>query len=329
MQSLSLEQIKSVAHGVARIEESDGLVQLHRFTKEQQELYKSTSEDFYMKTFATAGITLEFETESKNLFLSVSISKGSSRSFFTHSIFVNDEKIGELTGDIGDKENVTFEKNFFLPSGLKKVKILFPWSVCSRINSIQLDDNASVIPVQKKCKLLILGDSITQGYDALKPENAYAIQLASSLDASAINKGIAGEQFFPSLTKQSEDFKPDYITVAYGTNDWRHSNKESFQRRCTEFFENLRESYPDVKIIALTPIWRVDINKPQEFGEPLRFISSHIKKVAKTISKMTVIECINMIPHDSQYFQTDGVHPIDIGFMHYGENIIKEVKSII
>lgn len=91
----------------------------------------------------------------------------------------------------------------------------------------------------------------------------------------------------------------------------------------------MRESYPDVKIIALTPIWRVDINKPQEFGEPLRFISSHIKKVAKTISKMKVIECINMVPHDSQYFQTDGVHPIDIGFMHYGENIIKEVKSII
>ena len=329
MQTLSFEQIKSIAHGVASVELVDGLICLNRFTKAQQELYKSTSEDFYMKTFATAGITLEFETESKNLFLSVSVSRGSSRTFFTHSVFVNDEKIGELSGNIDEKETVKFEKNFFLPSGLKKVKILFPWSVCSRINSIQLDDNANVIPIQKKCKLLMFGDSITQGYDALKPENAYAVQLSSKLNAEAINKGIAGEQFFPSLTKEKEDFKPDYITVAYGTNDWRHSNKESFQRRCTEFFENLRESYPDVKIIALTPIWRVDINKPQEFGEPLRFISSHIKKVAKTISKMTVIECINMIPHDSQYFQTDGVHPIDIGFMHYGENIIKEIKSII
>ena len=327
MQSLNLEQIKSVAHGVARVEESNGLVHLHRFTKEQQELYKSTSNDFYIKTFATSGITLEFETESKNLSLSVSISKGSSRTFFTHSIFVNDEKIGELTGDIGEKENVKFEKNFFLPSGLKKLKILFPWSVCSRINSIQLDDNATVTPIQKKTKLLMLGDSITQGYDAMKPENAYAVQLASSLDASAINKGIAGEQFFPSLAKHKENFEPDYITVAYGTNDWRHSNKESFQRRCTEFFENLRESYPDVKIIALTPLWRVDINKPQEFGEPLSFISNHIKKVAKTISNMTVIEGIDMIPHDSQYFQTDGVHPIDAGFIHYGENIIKEIKS--
>ena len=43
------------------------------------------------------------------------------------------------------------------------------------------------------------------------------------------------------------------------------------------------EIHPDTKIIALTPIWRVDINKPQEFGEPLKFVSNHIKKLSNTI----------------------------------------------
>lgn len=327
MQSLSFEQVKAIAQGVASVELHDGLICLNRFTKAQQELYKKTSEDFYTKTFATAGVTLEFETESKNLFLSVSLSRGSSRRFFTHSVFVNDEKIGELSGNIGESENVNFEKNFFLPSGSKKVKILFPWSVCSRIVSIKLDDNSEIKPITKSQKLLMFGDSITQGYDALKPENAYAIQLASYLDANAINKGIAGEQFFPSLTKEAEDFEPDCITVAYGTNDWRHGTKEGFETKCTEFFQNLRKSYPDVKIIALTPLWRTDINKEYGFGKPLKFISGHIKKVAKTVSKMSVIECINMVPHDSQFYQTDGVHPIDIGFMEYSENIINQFKT--
>ena len=329
MQSLSFEQIKSIAQGVACVELEDDLICLNRFTKAQRELYKSVSEDFYTKTFATAGVALEFETESKNIFLSVSVSRGSSRRFFTHSVFVNNEKIGELSGNIGENENVKFEKNFFLPSGSKRVKILFPWSVCSRIISLQLDDNSEIKPIPKNRKLLMFGDSITQGYDALKPENAYAVQLASFLDANALNKGIAGEQFFPSLSQEKEDFEPDYITVAYGTNDWRHSTKEVFETKCTEFFQNLRKSYPDSKIIALTPLWRTDANKEYGFGEPLKFISGHIKKVSKTVSKMSVIECINMVPHDSQYYQNDGVHPIDIGFMEYSKNIINQFKSIL
>lgn len=279
MQTLTFEQIKSIVHGVARVELTDGEICLNRFTKEQQELYKQVSpNDFYVKTFATAGITLEFETESENLFLSVSVSRGSSRTFFNHSIFVDGVKIGELSGDIKDKEKDYFQKNFFLPSGMKTVKILFPWSVCSHIVSLHLDDNAQIIPIKKNCSILMLGDSITQGYDALMPENAYAIQLTNALNAEAINKGIAGEQFFPALSKLADDFKPDFITVAYGTNDWRHSTKERFENNCTLFFENLRSTYPNVKIIAFTPIWRVDINEPQEFGKSLKFVSSFIKK---------------------------------------------------
>lgn len=327
MQTLNFEQIKSIVHGVARFELNNGEICLNRFTKEQQELYKKVSpNDFYIKTFATAGITLEFETESENLFLSVSVSRGSSRTFFNHSIFVDGVKIGELSGDIKDKEKDYFQKNFFLPSGMKKVKILFPWSVCSRIVSLQLDDNAHIFPIKKKCNILMLGDSITQGYDAMAPENAYAIQLSNSLNAEAINKGIAGEQFFPALSKLADNFKPDLITVAYGTNDWRHSTREKFENNCTEFFGNLRNTYPNVKIIAFTPIWRVDINEPQEFGKSLKFVSSFIKNIAKTTDNMEVIDCIDFVPHDASFYQTDGVHPIDSGFLHYGKNLIDALK---
>jgi len=327
MQTLNFEQIKSVAHGVARVELNDKEICLNRFTKEQQELYKKVSpDDFYIKTFATAGITLEFETESENLFLSVSVSRGSSRTFFTHSIFVDGVKIGELSGDIKDKQNDYFQKNFYLPFGMKKVKILFPWSVCSRIVSIQLDNDAQVIPIKKMRNILMLGDSITQGYDAMKPENAYAIQLSNSLNAEAINKGIAGEQFFPALSKLGDEFNPDLITVAYGTNDWRHSTQEKFEKNCTEFFENLRNTYPNVKIIAFTPIWRVDINNPQEFGKSLKFVSNYIKNIAATVENMEVIDCIDFVPHDAKLYQTDGVHPIDSGFLHYGKKLIDAIK---
>ena len=329
MTALNFEQIKKLVHGAARIEEGDGKISFFRFTKAQQELYKTTTEDFYTKTFATAGITLEFETDSENLELSVSVSKGSSRSFFTHSIFVNGNRIDELSGDIGEAEKLSFSKAFNLGKGMKTVRILFPWSVASSLLSLKLDDNAKVVPVNKEVKLLMLGDSITQGYDSMIPENSYATQVMTCLNAEARNKGIAGEQFFPALVLQPEDFKPDLITVAYGTNDWRHGTKENFEQACLAFFVNLRSSYPNVPIIALTPLWRVDIDTDYEFGQPLNYVSSHINLVAKQVDNMTVINCIDYIPHNPRLFQTDGVHPIDAGFMHYGNNLIKELENKI
>lgn len=322
MKSLNFSQIKDLVHGAVRVEEGDGLISFFRFTKEQQELYKSTSTDFYIKSFASAGISLEFYTDSKELSFSVVVGRGSSRTYFTHSVFADDLKIGELSGNIGTGENLTFSKSFNLKGGMKKIKIQFPWSVYSRLKELKVDDGAKILPIQKNLKMLMLGDSITQGYDASAPENAYAVRLACALDAEAINKGIAGEQFFAALGKTKDDFTPRIITVAYGTNDWRHATKEKFLSSCKGFFEGLRNNYPNAKIIAITPLWRVDINNPQEFGEPLNFVGNYIKALAENISDMVVIDGFGMIPHEPKYFQTDGVHPIDVGFDAYIGNLL-------
>ena len=324
MQKLNFEQIKKLVHGVSRVEEGDNAISFFRFTKKQQELYKSLSPtDFYFKTFATSGITLEFETDSENLSLEVLVSRGSSRTFFTHSIFVNGKKYDELSGDIGDKENVSFKKAFALGGGLKTIKILFPWSVCSRLVSLELDDNSKIIPIKKDCKILMFGDSITQGYDAMLPENAYAVNVATKLNAEALNKGIAGEQFLAKLTEEKENFEPDIITVAYGTNDWRHSTKAKFEKECKGFFANLRNNYPTAKIYVITPIWRADIDNKQEFGEPLSFVGEYITKVCAELSDVNVINGIDLVPHNTEYYQTDGVHPIDSGFKLYAKSLLE------
>lgn len=329
MKALNFEQIKKLVHGAARIEEGDGKLSFFRFTKEQQELYKSVSQDFYTKSFSTSGISIEFDTDSEILSFSVSVSRGSSRTYFTHSVFVNGKRIGELSGDIGNADNLRFKQYFKLGEGMKTVCILFPWSVASSLLSLELDDNAVFCPTKKNCNILMLGDSITQGYDASIPEISYAAQIARSLNAEARNKGIAGEQFFAKLTESGEDFKPDIITVAYGTNDWRHGTRERFERECRGFFTNLRKNYPDVKIVAVTPLWRVDIENRQEFGEPLCYVSEYIRTVCDSLSDVSVIDGIDLIPHNAEYYQTDGVHPIDAGFMHYGRNLLNELNKII
>ena len=322
---LTTEQISSIANGVARVYEENGRVFLSRFTKEQEELYKERSADFYKKTFATAGVTLEFTTDSRTLALEVSVSSGSSRAYFEHSIFVNGKKYGNL-GCKGSDSGI-FSGKQTLPEGEKAIKIYFPWSVSSGIVELSLDDGASLTPIKKEKKMIMLGDSITHGYDASSPELSYASRLADALDAEAVNKGIGGEIFFPELAAAKDPVDPDYITVAYGTNDWSR-NKQDFYGNCKDFYTNLSQNYPNAKIFAITPIWRRRYGEVNTLGT-LDDIEAYIKEVAASLPNVTAISGIDLVPHDPAYFSPDVVHPNDQGFEHYGNNLIEEIKKYI
>lgn len=323
---LNAEQIKSVAHGVAQVKEEDGKICLYRFTEEQRELYRTYNDDFYSKSFASAGVTLEFTTNSRRLAMRVAVSSGSSRKYFFHSIFVNGAKYASFGCE--KSNNGIFGGEWTLPEGENAVKIYFPFSTASRIISFELDDGATLTPVIKSKKMLMLGDSITHGYDTHSPENSYAFRVSDALGATAINKGIGGEIFFPALALTHDDIDPDYITVAYGTNDWSRNNKERFERDCKAFYENLSKNYPNAKIFAITPIWRKSYGEVNTIGT-LDAIGEHIEKVTAELPNVTVINGIDLVPHDAKYFAPDVLHPNDEGFEHYAKNLLAELKKHI
>lgn len=314
---LTIDQIREVARGIAQVQEIDGKICLLRFTPEQTRLIQQRSENFYQKTFETAGISLEFETDSSSLRLSVEVKRGMSRNFFAHSIYVDDERIGQLAGVFQDGEAWrTCCGTFFLKPGRKTVRILFPWSSASRIIRLCLDDGAVVKPLPEKKKILMFGDSITQGYDASVPEKSYASRLARWLDVEAINKAIGGETFCPALGALTDAIAPERIFVAYGTNDWSKSAKEVFEADSRAFLRNLRRTYPGVEIVVLAPVWRADLHLQKPVGE-FSNVVKHYREIASEIENVTVIDCFDFIPHDRELYRDGYLHPNDTGFEHY------------
>ena len=325
---LSTEQIGSIAKGAVRVSENNGMTCLYRFTEEQEALYKERSDDFYGKSFSTAGITLEFTTNSSTLSMEVEVSSGSSRRFFEHSIFVN----GVKYGDLGCKgaNNGIFGGKWTLPEGENTIKIYFPWSAASRIIDLSLEDGATLAPVAARKQMILFGDSITHGYDASAPELSYASQLTSALDVDGVNKGIGGEIFFPELGASKDPLDPAYITVAYGTNDWSRNKKEEFEQTCKLFYENLSKNYPNARIFALTPIWRTKYAEgySNTMGT-LDDVEAYIRQVTRDLPNVTVIKGIDLVPADLSCFSPDGIHPNDKGFKFYFENLIEEIKKYI
>ncbi|MBR6794366.1 MAG: SGNH/GDSL hydrolase family protein [Clostridia bacterium] len=204
--NLTFDKMKELVIGAVRTEETENGLQFFRFTEKQQELYRVTSENFYKKTFATAGVRLSFCTDSEKLGLKMFFEAASSRRYFSVDVFADGKMIGcmdnfteaDLPQDYTkvDGECGVVDQDFELGTGVKTVCIYLPWSALVFLQELRLDEGAFAEAVKPAKKLLAYGDSITQGYDALRPSNRYVAKLADLLGAEELNKGIGGEKFF-------------------------------------------------------------------------------------------------------------------------------------
>ncbi len=335
---LTFDQIKAITAGAAYFQEENGLLAPKRFTPEQEELYQNTSKSFYMRAQGAAGIRLWFKTDSSRLFLKFTTEPGSSRKYFSVDVFANGKRVDCIDNYAGtelpqdytkiDVPLGSFEKTVELGDGEKTVCIYLPWSVKLMIEELSLDDGAFLEPFKPKKKLLIFGDSITQGYDALRPSNRYAARLADLMGAEEYNKGIGGEKFFPPLAELKESFTPDYVTVAYGTNDWNSRDEETFQKNCKAFYTALSEHYPTAKIFAITPIWRKDHEKETDLG-PFERVEEYIREAVKGLANVTLIPGFDLVPGDEHYFADLRVHPNDEGFAFQTENLYKAIREYL
>ncbi len=333
---LDLEIIKSITQGAVYITQEDGLFTFHRFSREEEILYSTT--EFRDKVYSTAGVQMEFVTDADSLYLGLETSPATSRTYFSADIFVDgavckrlqnfDEKAlpANYTGENLPLGSISEEVS--LGGGEKRVRIVFPWSVKAQLRQMRLENATYITPCKKSKTVIMYGDSITNGYDAVFVSNSYAVQFADALDAELFNKGIGGEIFFPELAAVESHCMPDLITVAYGTNDWRKRDQEDFKMRCEAFFASLAKNYPTVPIVAITPIWRKNYLLPQKFGDFFD-VEKNIRKICSQYPNIKVISGWEFIPHDERYYADQRVHPNVGGFAWYAENLIKNFKNTV
>jgi len=335
---LNLQQLQLIATGAAYVEQTAEGVEFHRFTRQQEALYEVRSAEFFRKCFAPSGVQLRFRTDSKHLGLKTEVFRSSTRRYYAVEVRINGERLDTIDNfrNVEVPQNYTTkefalepqEKVFDLGDGEKDVQILLPWSVRTVLKEMTLDDGASLIPVKAKHKMLCYGDSITHGYDAMYPSNKYITKLAAFLDAEEHNKAIGGEVFFPELAASGENFVPDYISVAYGTNDWSKCEFDVVIDNCTRFFEALHNAYPTSRIFAITPIWRKDGAQPKR-GVEFAKVEELILSATAKYDNITVISGYDLVGHDPNLFADLRLHPNDEGFGQYAVNLTAKVAALI
>ena len=332
-----LEQLRDVSLGAVRVTQEEDGFHFYRFSEEQESLYKSRSEALYKKTFCTSGVQLRFRTNSEKLLLKTLVSPGTTRRYFAFEVFIDGTRVGTVDNFSAvelpqsyvavDLPLGAFSKEFCLGKGEKEVCVNFPWSVVAVLQELALEDGATVKPIKPKFKMLCFGDSITHGYDALYPSNKYISRLAAFLDAEEFNKAIGAEIFFPELAAARESFQPDYISVAYGTNDWSACSKEEFTFNCHTFFRNLSRNYSHARILAISPIWRKDMMDYRKFGA-FHEVEEVIRETTKGLNNISVISGVAFVPQQEELYADLRLHPNDRGFEYYYRGLISGVENI-
>lgn len=331
---LSFEQIKRISIGAEDVVLHDRGIEFERFNNEEKVLYATSP--LATRTQTPAGVELVFKTDGDRICIKIETELCSDRHFFCLDIIED----GNLTGYIKNYEDEqmtgfysgkqfpqgVFENVTDLKSGTKEIRIVLPWSVRVFLKELIVENASFVTPVKKDKTMLVYGDSITHGYDALHPSNTYVSRLGSYLGCKTMVKAVGGEKFWPALSGVKNAKTPDCITVAYGTNDWGANDKAAFDKNCPEFLDNLRRNYPNTPIFVISPIWRKDNTLENSVFDSIFYIAQKLEEICNSMDNTVYIDGWNFVPHDETFYGDLRLHPTDKGFEHYFNNLVKYIR---
>lgn len=319
---LSLSQLRGITLGALDVRREDG-IRFCRLTDSQLDAFVSIRPTWWSKCHALAGIRLDFYTDSSMLALRWHKALVTTRKICFADVLVD----GVLMMHCGTADCTDAPEGGFcmaLPEGTHRIQIFLPTLVGVWIQSVQLSDGASLIPAKPARRILIHGDSISQGYDAHFPSACYANRLALHYDAEIVNQAIGAAGFQPEVLENVGDF--DCILVAYGTNDWSKKTLEQFHVNCRDFMEKLKKLYPQTPVLVLLPIWRADIPRRQDVAGDYMQCRQMIAELASR-QGFTVLDDFDLLPHDTRLFSDAYLHPSDVGFALYTRRLIELIDE--
>ena len=321
---LSAEQIKSVAFGYVKSEIKNGLVYFQKCTDAQISAWYNIRQDLGERAEATTGVKLDFITDGDAI--EFSFIKGRKVEVYIDNLFRGQYLMDEYRAN---KSRVSIPLKDTLGKAYDKVRVTVYFPAHDEQGVIDYFEvkNATIIePYKHAIKMLFIGDSITQGWATMTDTFSYAQRVTRYLDAESVINGVGGAMFSPN-TFDSIDFNPDIVVLSYGTNDvgfW--ANYDEMLSNVKKYMSLVKKDYAGKKIFAISPIWRTDFEETFKVGT-IADARAIVKSVAEEMGFIH-IDGLKLVPPMKEYF-FDHVHPNEVGFSFYAENLYMQLKKYL
>lgn len=179
-------------------------------------------------------------------------------------------------------------------------------------------------------KLIVLGDSLSEGYGVAK-DAAYPALLEKMLheagkkEWSVINAGVSGSTTASGISRMKWLFKskPDAVLLVLGANDGLRGLKvEDSEKHLAESIEFAQKQ--NVKVI-LGGLY-MPPNYGKDYTERFKKMYSSLAKKYKLVFIPFVLEKVG---GDPKYNLADGIHPNEAGHKIIAENIMQVLKGAL
>ena len=304
-------------------ENQDGSIIPLRFTERSLSYYRRSESD-RVRSLASAGVNMYCFSDAQRLMFEYALAPGSSQDLYGFDLYVDNQLYFHMQSAISNKPNGNID--ILLPKGRKELRVYFPNLAITKFSSIELSGATVIEPINAK-RWLMLGDSIVQGYTTHFPSMTLANILSQKLKINLINQGIAGEMFNADQLDGDLPFVPDRILVAYGTNDWNLRSRDEFEYEAEKFLNRLGILFPRTPIALISPIWRADKDAPNFLDFPFQHVDNFLRCLASSSKKVRFISGINLMPQIKELYFDHSVHPNELGFNIYAQNLLNALKS--
>ncbi len=314
---LTFDQIRSVTVGAVRTWETDAGFHFARCTEKQIKAWQALEPILGERAAATTGVRLDFHTNSKHLsFLAVSGKK--------FEIYINNVlRYQIMATDENRSTPFTFDLNDTLGNETDTVRVTLylPSHAIGVLKNVELDDGAAFIPHTFDRKLLMIGDSITQGWDSKCDSFSYALRTSRFFNAESVIYGVGGG-FYHESTMDSIDFEPDVVTIAFGANDFGHyPTLDAMDEQVGKVMDFLAREYAEKTIFVISPIWRETQKKAMgTFAQCRQVVIDQAEKHG-----FIHIDGLSLVPPMPRFFADGNLHPDDLGFSLYAENLCRQM----
>lgn len=308
---LTEEQIKGITFGALKIERCEDGYHFFEYTEKQLAFFASLDEGLGNRAKTTTGVRLDFHTDARAVRFSVN---GGGK----YELLIN----GLLKEQFFAKEPtaLSYEAE---GAGPYRVTLALPSHGVGVLEGLELEGESVFAPHAFDCRLLFIGDSITQGWNTDIDTLSYAYRVSFFYNAESVIQGTGGA-FFHEGTFDAIPFDPDKVIVALGTNDFNHyKTVEDMAARADAHLACIAEEYKDKPRYYISPIWRASQERAMgSFGECRAALIALAEKHG-----FTHIDGFSLVPAHPVFFDPDLLHPNALGFSQFSENLIHALEA--
>lgn len=313
---LSATTLKKLVKGACLFHINRGYLSCYHYSSEQLAYLDTTDPFWYVRARFSAGVRIEFTSDATEISFEYRLKDYSSPDN-TVDVYCDGVAVGVYRLEDGPRGKVTF----VLPAGDKEVAVYLPTDCHFEIKNFTVNGRYKATR-GRKTKVLLIGDSISQGYGTFMSSATYVNALQRMVKYEILNQGIGGYRYDAGSVMPIEGFDPEKIIVAMGTNYYNDPTYD-YEGEVARFYEKLHQVYGDRPVLSITPLWRGDNGCDMA---RLSWCAEVIRRECAKYPNVTVLDGFTAVPHIEECF-CDSLHPNAYGSLLYAQSVARAIRE--